>query len=308
MILPIYENISSKTVNYLSLPLSIIESNNESSYAYIFNKLVSIYAKKRNILLKNEKSLLVSHCLPFVLWGAIHFRVSLLHNKNNIKEKLINFLKQKKYIYLGVNEEYIPDRSAYKKTYFYHELLIYGYDESLDKFYTIAFNKNLSYVSQMIDSEDIISAYNTNKFKRFSVYNIWRRTRYDLSFMNKRFLKLKLFNYFYPIKNNYGHKAYKCFCNQLLKDYEIGAIDIRSFRTMIDRSVMLSKIKMIGLETNEYIETLINENMEKSKLLMKNAIKYSLTQKKELEPYLIAEINHYSKNELEILKYVFNNI
>lgn len=91
---------------------------------------------------------------------------------------------------MGVNEEYIPDRSAYKKTYFYHELLIYGYDESLDKFYTIAFNKNLSYVSQMIDSEDIISAYNTNKFKRFSVYNIWRRTRYDFVSRSNKFKRI----------------------------------------------------------------------------------------------------------------------
>lgn len=42
MILPIYENISSKTVNYLSLPLSIIESNNESSYAKLYAEVPSV--------------------------------------------------------------------------------------------------------------------------------------------------------------------------------------------------------------------------------------------------------------------------
>lgn len=308
MVLPICENIRSKTVNYISLPLSIIESENYSTYNFVFSRLLSIYAKKRNILLKNENSLLVPHCLPFVLWKAIHFRVKLLHNEKNLKKLIINSIKVKKYVYLGVNEEYIPNRSLYGKAYYYHELLIYGYDEKTDKFYTIAFNKNLNYVSQMIDSIDIINAYRTNKLRRFSFYNIWKNNKCDLTVFNKKLIKIKIFFYFHPIKHNYGYKAYSCFSNQLKKDYRKKSLDIRSFRTMIDRSLIFSQIKSIIPTLPEDIDELIEANVIKSKMLMKNAIKYCLTQNETIEPYLIEEIKKYSNNEQKILRFINNNI
>ncbi len=308
MVLPICENVSSKTVNYLSLPLSIIESADDSTYNFIFSKILSIYAKKRNILLKNENSLLVPHCLPFAFWKIFHFRIKLLHNEKNIKDLIVNSLNEKKYVYLCVNEEYIPQRPTYKKAYFYHELLIYGYEENTDKFYTIAFNENLSYVSQMIDSRDIINAYKTNKLRRFSFYNIWIRDKYDFTTLNKKLVKIKIFFYFHPIKRNYGYRAYDCLCYQLKKNYRKKPLDIRSFRTMVDRSLVFSKIKLIIPNLSKDIDDLIDENVLKSKLLMKNAIKYCLTQNEKIEPFLIDEIKKYSNNEQKILRFIKNNL
>ena len=48
----------------------------------------------------------------------------------NIIEKLIMYIDRGYYIYMELNEYYIPNRPAYKNHNFYHDLLIYGYNKS----------------------------------------------------------------------------------------------------------------------------------------------------------------------------------
>lgn len=305
MILPIYEDACLKTLNCFAMPLSVIQASDDFSYNFAFYKMLSIYSKNKNILLKDENSLLVPHCFPFVFWRALHFRVHLLHNEKNIKNIIIRSLYKKKYVYMGVNEEFIPERAAYKKAYHYHELLIYGYDEVTNKFYTIAFNENLSYKTQLIDEKDIVNAYKTNKLRAFSVYNIWLRKNIDLSHLNRILIKIKIYFYFHPIKHNYGYKSYDCFCQQLKNDYLRKTLDIRSFRTIYDRAKILTQTPFITQNLPSNINDLINENLLKSKILLKNAIKYLLTANPRIEQLLINDIKKFAVNEREILNAIF---
>lgn len=52
MVLPTCENASSKAVNDLSLPWSIIGPKDDFTYTFAFSKILSISTKKRNIFLK----------------------------------------------------------------------------------------------------------------------------------------------------------------------------------------------------------------------------------------------------------------
>lgn len=308
MILPICEDVCLKTLNCLAMPFSVLQSSNKFSYNYAFNKMLSLYSKKKNILLKDEKSMLVPHCFPFIFWRALHFKVYLLHNEKNIKKIIIKSLQKRRYVYMGVNEEFIPERAAYKKAYFYHELLIYGYDELTHKFYTIAFNDKLSYKTQLIDENEIINAYKSNKLRRFSLYNIWLRKNINFSYLNRDLIKLKIYFYCHPLRENYGFKSYDCFCQQLKNDYRKKTLDIRSFRTIYDRAKILTQTPYINSILSPKTIDLINNNFAKSKILLKNAVKYLLTSDSEIEPILINDIKQFANNEREILMSIFVNI
>ena len=302
MLLPIIEDVSLKTLNCFAMPMSVIETAPNFSYDYSLQKAISLYAKKISILLKKENSLLVPHCLPFPFWKSLHFRSKVFVNKKNIKKTIIKSLSQKEYVYMGINEQYIPKRGAYKNFFFYHEILVYGYCEQKDMFHTIGYNEDSSYETQLIQSEDLINAYKTNRVKLFSFYTIRLNNNCNLNQINRKMLVLKASLYSHPIKKNYGYKAYEAFCIQLKKDFLKSTIDIRSFRTIYDRALIFSKSDYIKNNLSVNTIELINENLIRSRTLMKNAIKYSLLQNKDLEDLLFYDIRQFANTEKAIIR------
>ena len=306
--LPIFENANMRTLNYLAMPTSIIQSSADFSYNYLFIKMISLYSKNKNLQLKYENAILVPKCLPFPLWKALNFKVSLFYPKKNVKKCIIKSLARGEYVYLCVNEEYIPERYAFKRCYYYHEILVFGYCEENDKFKTIGYNDKMQYKTQLIPSENLMKAYFTNKLKLFSLYKISINRNFDFERTNTRLIKMKLFFYLNPIKKNHGINSYKSYIYQLEKDFKEKKIDLRGFRTILDRAYVFSVAPFICQLTNDEINHMVSENYLKAKLLMHQAIKYHITKKSVLECEIINGIKEFSCNEKKLYEILFNTI
>lgn len=303
-VLPIFENANMRTLNYLAMPTSVVQTAQSFSYNYLFTKMISLYSKNRNLQLKDEKSILVPKCLPFPLWKALHFRISAFYPGKDIKKCIINSLSKGQYVFMCINEEFIPERYAFNKYYYYHEILVYGYNESLDVFYTLGYNDKKQYTTQLVSSSDILKAYQTNKSKTFSIYKIWLRKNFNFSKINTTLVKIKVFLYLNPIKKNYGIYSYNVYIQQLKKDFDAEKIDLRSFRTILDRACVFCNTPYISQLNNDKINQLISVNYSKAELLMLKAIKYSITKEEKLKKVIINGIKEIANNE----KIIYQNL
>lgn len=306
--LPIFESANMRTLNYLAMPTSIIQSSPNFSYNYLLTKMLSLYSKNRNLQLKYENAILVPKCLPFPLWKALDFKLSLYYPKKNVKKCIIESLAKGEYVYLCVNEEFIPERYAFNRCYYYHEILVFGYCEDTDKFKTIGYNDNMQYKTQLISSEYLMRAYFTNKQKLFSLYKISINKKFNFEKTNKMLIKKKLFFYLNPIKKNHGINSYKSYICQLKKDFKKRKIDLRGFRTILDRAYVFSVAPFIGELANDEINHLVSKNYLKAKMLMCQAIKYHITKKSVLECEIISGIKEFSCNEIKLYKILFDII
>ena len=119
--------------------------------------------------IKNFKPWLCQHFIGLHYrksWKTIVFNMRYSYHWNCFKSKICFVLpfsyeslisRIKKcidkgyYIYICVNEKYIPKRLAYKKFNYSHHLYIYGYDDSEQYFYTLGYNDEYKYCMQKID-------------------------------------------------------------------------------------------------------------------------------------------------------------
>ena len=71
----------------------------------------------------------------------------------NITEFIISALRSGNYVYVKVNEFYLPHRISYKKEMFVHDILVYGVDNSNKLFYTYGYDdtKKLNHTTHTFD-------------------------------------------------------------------------------------------------------------------------------------------------------------
>ncbi|MBT3274718.1 MAG: hypothetical protein HN368_16285 [Spirochaetales bacterium] len=77
----------------------------------------------------------------------------------SLSKFLMRCLDDELYVRLYVDEFFIPDRSAYKRAYMPHRLLLFGYDRCLSCFDTIGFLKNGRYAVSQVHSADLERAF-----------------------------------------------------------------------------------------------------------------------------------------------------
>ena len=79
--------------------------------------------------------------------------------KIDVVELIRNEIKEGWYVYICIDEFYIPAREAYQKEHFVHDCLVYGFDDLKKEFYIIGYNDKHMYresrasYTQMKDSK-----------------------------------------------------------------------------------------------------------------------------------------------------------
>ena len=80
-----------------------------------------------------------------------------------LNEFLVRCVDDELYVRLYVDEFFIPDRTAYKRAYMPHKLLLFGYDRRLSCFDIIGFRKNGQYAPSRVNFADLERAFYSAK-------------------------------------------------------------------------------------------------------------------------------------------------
>lgn len=70
------------------------------------------------------------------------------------------------YIYTHVDEFYVPYSSHTQKRHFFHDILIYGYNQNKKVIYTIGYGSDGEYSLREISMEDLTTAFYSDKYKQ----------------------------------------------------------------------------------------------------------------------------------------------
>ncbi len=214
----------------------------------------------------------------FLKWGCFSRKFVFYYDNMNIIEKLIMYINRGYYIYMELNEYYIPNRPAYKNHNFYHDLLIYGYNKNNQNFSTIAYNKDGLYKSQLISFTNIIEAYCDYKYKYelkimpFCVSKNYNFEKFDKNTIKKNFKRM-----LYPSNNRIGNNAYNELLNHI--DHMIDKnkkLDLRAFRTISEHAKTLIYLNDFFNIKQEDFDNLL-ELKKKADYIFFLAIKYNLT-------------------------------
>ena len=150
---------------------SSIVLTNKNNYKYVLSKYINL----------TVRSIFRPH-IDFCFQGVLDSSPSPI-NKFQIRGKVINIIKfinlalqNENYVYVKVNEFYLPHKMSYKKEMFVHDILVYGID-TVNKFlYTYGFDdtRRLNY-----------TVYTFDEFEK-SYYSLTYEWDYDLFLISEK--------------------------------------------------------------------------------------------------------------------------
>lgn len=127
---------------YVALPLCVILAEEKLFPWYYENYIEIVYTTMKFFQLEYLGTDLLSFANFANVLDIMPFSNKLLDNSNSIVKILTNNIDNGYCAYIFFDEFFLPDKEAYKKYHFYHESLIYGYDDNIKKLMAIAFDKN----------------------------------------------------------------------------------------------------------------------------------------------------------------------
>lgn len=291
-ILPIVETPILNSYHNTAFSLSVLQSDYcKYSLDYIFDKAMNIRTKHDF----NEDKFLDFTSKFFLYWNCFRF-YPIEPSKKNFLAILKKCINQGFYIYLEINEMYIPKRDAYLNYEYIHDLLIYGYDEN--GYYSIAYNNDWRYSTQIIAYKNLKDAYfdKSNK-KPFKILIFKPKKCYKIN--NKLALK-KFIKYFEAKSSNTGIQVNQQMFEYMHLKMSINSIiDIRYFKVYKEHKMILFEYASAFYNNDKIIE-ILKQNYEISKKIFNCAIKYNLTKEDNIGNKIKYDFLKIYKNELKI--------
>jgi hypothetical protein len=155
----------------------------------------------------------------------------------NIIDIIIDGINNGCYCYIYLDEFYLPAKGNFN--HFYHESLIYGYDNNKNKFLAIAFDKNMSFDKLEYDYKSLINAFKSGKEIALNDFPVTlfkiRDFENSYPFNLSRFVT-KLSNY---INSIYKNQDYMYYANlqDILSHSNIGISGYPQFLAHINKQI-----------------------------------------------------------------------
>ncbi|PQP85040.1 hypothetical protein C0Q44_11245 [Paenibacillus sp. PCH8] len=86
---------------------------------------------------------------------------------SNIKETLTSYLNQNKYVWLYLDQFYIPQSNNYHKMHKEHSVLVYGYDDATNIFHIADNLDNGKFIKTVISYQQLIQAWESDICEHF---------------------------------------------------------------------------------------------------------------------------------------------
>ena len=146
------------TFLYESLPMCIIRGKH-NLYEWFLNHYVDLYlaSAKKDGLYKYYRIRHVE-CTMYGGYSKLNEVISsskveskVINNKLNIVDFLKENINNDTYAIVFLNEWAIPHKANYHSKHWYHESLVYGYDDEKGVLYCISFNENQTFTTFEVD-------------------------------------------------------------------------------------------------------------------------------------------------------------
>jgi hypothetical protein len=302
-LLSINENPMLKTYNSIAFPLGILSLNKNFSEKYIlrnFNRLCCTKLWPR--VMVNKKF--------FIFWGSIKCK-KIFHIK---KQRLLNYIENAilngYYIFLKVNEKYIPERKAYQKYNHANDIYIFGFDNDKKEFHTIQYCNNDGsainiYKRQILSYNTVFESYNKSAYKyNFDAYAFKAKENFNFDKLNISEIKKDIHAYLNSKNKRYGINVYDILIDKYSRvsaNERISLIDISMLK---EHKWILSLVGKYFLEYKVFsYEFICVQNSINNIFLL--AILYDKTLKRKYLESLIENLKKIREKEKEILSNYF---
>lgn len=309
---------------HIAFPLGIVQGNAKSRHLpVLFSKYIKCTYDKNG----GPSKFIIGDDFWFDKVKLIKRYNLLIDNviyKNNSFEllKIMRKMLEKGYYVEGnCNENWIPGKSCYKKTYFFHTFILIGYNDVERIFYSVGFLKNKEFQCYKITYDDMIKAIETadecNIKIQFREYNFSCSLTFDVS---ETFSVLK--EYINPEKNYddmdkfYGIDAIETLCNEIsisqFADYRYtrGLMEHKNFINMYVKYLYENNY----LDDHNLVET-SQTVLDISKKLHLIVVKHMMVQKKcpvdkvvELMKKIVDLEKYYISKIIQVLGKRGNNV
>ena len=123
--LPINLNPYAKTFQHSALPISALTAENPENKIFMLNNITQVQYFTEHTTID-----FYANGIYFDDWECSECRFDQQSDiGNDIIEYIHNSINKGYYVYTFINEMFLPNRFFYLKSYFEHDILIYGYDD-----------------------------------------------------------------------------------------------------------------------------------------------------------------------------------
>jgi len=151
----------SNCYQFMAFPLSIME-NYAPSYEWIYSNFIQTCF---DLNFHSSPVPFYFYIYDYTISPFLHTqklnREFLSANQLNIIQLVENSIDDGHYIYLNLDEFYVPKRHFLGKEHFSHDVLIYGNDRKTKEIYLYGFDENLQMAQTVISYDDFELAYNS---------------------------------------------------------------------------------------------------------------------------------------------------
>ncbi|WP_128893903.1 hypothetical protein [Longirhabdus pacifica] len=198
-------------------------------------------------------------------------RKTLHHVQKDMLSTLKYFIDEQKYIYLYLDEYYIPRRRTYHQSHFLHENLIFGYDDDAQTFDVLGYDEKMIFKPIQISYEALMQSYNSvedimhasmdqntysDSFDVFSTITLFERNPHASYAFNYKLVRESLTEYlngsnsferFASIKQPPSHCVYGMDCYSYIEKYFRSFLagevpyDIRFLHILYEHKLLMTK-------------------------------------------------------------------
>lgn len=298
-ILPLDEKPKLKAYQHDAFAFSILNAHENFSEKWFLNSF--LYLKVKNKMFFYD----VPSFLYF--WNCFVGKYLYVLNKNNFINQIKKSINNDEYVYLVVNERYIPKRKSYRRYDFNHSILVYGYNDEKGSFITVGYQKDGKFVSQWIKYDVLKRAYlEHQKLKEIIngkqpcvAYTLKIKNNKDYSALDFKQIKKQIKKQLVLDDKRRGIGVYEYIKENMLHDEESSFFDLRCLRLICEHKWIISIL------CKELNNDSLNKNAESLyeylKVTFNLAFKYNITREPALVERVFSRLKEAQKKEVFLL-------
>jgi len=272
-----------RSFNNLAFAMGVIHSFAEDCAPWILNNFIGLRYRTRwetvyfNLPSSNR-------------WACFKRRLVFVnpHSKSNLHKKLENQIQKGRYIYLTVNERFVPQRFCYQKYDHLHDLYLNGFDDD-GIYYSYAYNSSRYFEAQKVSYSDVYEAF-ANKIQKYCFISFWIKPNYRFNILKTSKIKRELIKYFLPVSHKKGINIY----NILKKMVDGGVVDIKSMRVLMEHMWVMRHLEIFGIDYSHCY------SLARSLLLL--AVKYNTVKDAAIIDKIKEILNELKDNEINSIR------
>jgi hypothetical protein len=293
-ILPVDEKPEMREIHTSAYMLSMLNMYEHFSKKWILQNSI-------NIVYSSMYSGVLTYKFSSV-WFLKYFNAhpSIYYPGRDVIKHMKKEIESGYYLIICVNEEYIPNREAYGKHYFEHDIMIHGYDDAIESFYTIAYDIDGVYKSTPITYKLIEKAFMTHREHNFKFYSLKPNEKFPFDNIDEKAFWKSIRLFLCPKKDNEGIMAYKHFIS--ITETKINNqkdLDLRSFRMIMERATSICLLNEYFVLENKMVR-ILEEHKELATITFALAIKYNITHSMKDAEKVLMSITKFVQQENEI--------